>query len=54
MVFSGGIVLVHHISGARIKVDASKVEVVSKISVPTTQRNVRSFFLVVQRIIEDS
>jgi len=41
--FTEGIVLGHHISRNGIKVDASKVEVISKLSVPTCQRDVRSF-----------
>jgi len=41
--FTEGIVLGHHISGNEIRVDTSKVEVISKLSIPTYQRNVRSF-----------
>jgi len=41
--FNKGIILGHHISGDGIKVDESKVEVISKILVPTLQRDVRSF-----------
>ena len=33
MMFKGGIILGHHISGDGIKVDTSKVEVISKISI---------------------
>ena len=41
--FNEGIVLGHHISGDGIKVDSSKVEVISKLSVPSCQKDVRSF-----------
>eukprot|EP00253_Pinus_taeda_P032915 PITA_32915 len=41
--FREGIVLGHHISGDGIKVDESKVEVISKLSIPSCQKNVRSF-----------
>ena len=34
MMFIEGIVLGHHISGDGIKVDKSKVEVISKLSIP--------------------
>lgn len=43
MMFTEGIVLGHHISGNGIKVDVSKLEVISKLSVPTCQRDVRIF-----------
>ena len=43
MMFNDGIVLGHHISSDGIKVDTSKVEVISKISIPVCQRDVRSF-----------
>jgi hypothetical protein len=43
MMFTEGIVLGHHISGDGIKVDRSKVEVISKLPVPNCQRDVRSF-----------
>eukprot|EP00253_Pinus_taeda_P035980 PITA_35980 len=41
--FTEGIVLGHHISGDGIKVDRSKVEVISKFPIPNFQRDVRSF-----------
>eukprot|EP00253_Pinus_taeda_P035411 PITA_35411 len=41
--FTEGIVLGHHISGDGIKVDRSKVEVISKFPIPDCQRDVRSF-----------
>eukprot|EP00253_Pinus_taeda_P005864 PITA_05864 len=41
--FTKGIVLGHHISGDGIKVDRSKVEVISKLPIPNCQRDVRSF-----------
>lgn len=37
MMFNEGIVLGHHIFGDGIKVDSSKVEVISKLSVPNFQ-----------------
>jgi len=43
MMFIEGIVLGHNISRNGIKVDESKVEVISKLSVPICQRDVRSF-----------
>ena len=43
MMFTEGIVLGHHISGDGIKVDRSKVEVISKFPIPNCQRDVRSF-----------
>lgn len=43
MMFTEGIVLGHHFSRDGIKVDSSKVEVVSKLSIPSCQKNVRSF-----------
>eukprot|EP00253_Pinus_taeda_P020317 PITA_20317 len=41
--FTEGIVLGHHILGDGIKVDRSKVEVISKLPIPNCQRDVRSF-----------
>jgi hypothetical protein len=38
-----GIVLGHCVSSARIKVDLTKIEVISKLPVPKTQKYVRSF-----------
>lgn len=43
MKFNEGIVLGQHISSDGIKVDTSKVEVISKISILVCQRDVRSF-----------
>ena len=43
MMFCEGIVLGHHISGDGIKVDKSKVEVNSKLSIPSCQKDVRTF-----------
>ena len=43
VMFTEGIVLGHHISGDGIKVDKSKVEVISKLSIPNCQKDVRSF-----------
>eukprot|EP00253_Pinus_taeda_P005775 PITA_05775 len=41
--FTEGIVLGHHISGDGIKVDRSKVEVISKLPILNCQKDVRSF-----------
>eukprot|EP00253_Pinus_taeda_P011052 PITA_11052 len=41
--FTEGIVLGHHISGDGIKVDRSKVEVISKLPIQNCQKDVRSF-----------
>eukprot|EP00253_Pinus_taeda_P010530 PITA_10530 len=43
MMFTEGIVLGHHISGDGIKVDRSKVEVISKLPIPNCQKDVRIF-----------
>jgi len=43
MMFTKGIVLGNHISGDGIKVDKSKVEVISKLSIPNCQKDVQSF-----------
>eukprot|EP00253_Pinus_taeda_P007704 PITA_07704 len=43
MMFTEGIILGHHISGDGIKVDRSKVEVISKLPIPKFQKDVRSF-----------
>ena len=43
MMFIEGIVLEHHISGDGIRVDESKVEVISNLSIPSCQKYVRSF-----------
>ena len=43
MMFMKGIVFGYHISRDGIKVDKSKVEVISKLPIPNCQQNVRSF-----------
>jgi len=43
MMFTEGFFLGHHISGDGIKVDKSKVEVISKLPIPNCQKDVRSF-----------
>eukprot|EP00253_Pinus_taeda_P007337 PITA_07337 len=43
MMFTEGIVLGYHISGDGIKVDKSKVEVISKLPILNCQKDVRSF-----------
>ena len=43
MMFTEGIVLGHHISGDGIKVDSSKIQVFSKLSIANFQKDVRIF-----------
>ena len=43
MMFTKGIFLGHHISGNGIRVDTSKVEVISKLSILSCQRDIKSF-----------
>src|ERR1700721_4464483 len=43
MMFTERIFLGHHISGDGVKVDRSKVEVISKLPIPNCQKDVRSF-----------
>ena len=43
MMLTEGIVLDHHISSTCIKVDPVKIEVISKLPPPQTQKDVRSF-----------
>ena len=43
MLMTKGIVLGHHISAIGIKVDLAKIEVISKLSLPRSQKEVRSF-----------
>ena len=43
MMFTKGIFLGHHISGDGIRVDKSKVEVISRLLVPSCQKYVRIF-----------
>lgn len=44
MLLTKGIILVHHMSHAGIKVDPSKIDVISKLLIPKTQKDVRRFF----------
>ena len=53
MIFTEGIGLGHHISGDGIKVDKSKVEVISKLTIPNCQKDVRILFWDLRDIIED-
>ena len=43
MILTEGIVLGHHVSSIGIKVDPTKIEVISKLPPPQTQKDVRSF-----------
>lgn len=43
MMETDGIVLGHHVSQTGIKVDLAKIEVISQILVPTSEKEVRSF-----------
>ena len=43
MLLTKGIVLGHHISAKGIQVDPTKIEIISKLPSPQTQREVRSF-----------
>ena len=52
MMFTEGDFLGHHISGNAIKVDSSKVEVISKLSVLVCQQML-GIFLVLLDTIED-
>ena len=44
MLLTEGIVLGHHISGIGIRVDPSKTDIISQIKIPSSQKEVRSFF----------
>jgi hypothetical protein len=43
MLLTEGIVLGHHISPTGIRVDPTKIEVICKLPIPATQKEVRSF-----------
>jgi hypothetical protein len=43
MLLTKGIVLGHHISPTRIKVDPTKIEVISNLPIPKTQKYVHNF-----------
>jgi hypothetical protein len=43
MMLTEAIVLGHHISGTRIRVDPSKIDIISQIRIPSSQKEVRSF-----------
>ena len=40
---TGGVLLGHHISSEGIKVDPAKIEIITSLFPPTTQKEVRSF-----------
>ena len=43
MMLTEGIVLGHHISGTRIRVDPAKIDIISQIKIPSSQKEIRSF-----------
>jgi hypothetical protein len=43
MILTEGIVLGHHISDTRIWVDPAKIDIISQIKIPSSQKEVRSF-----------
>jgi hypothetical protein len=43
MFLTKGIVLGHHISGTRIRVDPTKINIISQIKIPSSQKAIRSF-----------
>jgi hypothetical protein len=43
MFLTEGIVLGHHISGTRIRVDPAKIDIISQIKIPSSQKEIRSF-----------
>ena len=43
MILTKGIVLGHHIFGTRIRVDPAKIDIISQIRIPSSQKEVRSF-----------
>ena len=43
MFLTEGIVLGHHISGIGIRVDPAKIDIISQIKIPSSQKEVRSF-----------
>jgi hypothetical protein len=42
MMFNEGIVLGHHISGTRIRVDPAKIEIISRIKIPSSQKELEA------------
>jgi hypothetical protein len=43
MMLIEGIVLGHHISGSRMRVDPAKIHIITQIRIPSSQKEVRSF-----------
>jgi hypothetical protein len=43
MMLTEGIVLGHHISGTGIRVDPAKIDIISQIKIPSSQKEFRSF-----------
>jgi hypothetical protein len=43
MMLTKGIVLGHHISGSRMRVDPTKIHIITQIIIPSSQKEVRNF-----------
>ena len=43
MMFTEGIILGHHISGSGMRVDPTKIHIITQIRIPSSQKEVRSF-----------
>jgi hypothetical protein len=43
MMLTGGIVLVYHISGSRMRVDPTKIHIITQIRIPSSQKEVHIF-----------
>jgi hypothetical protein len=43
MMLTKGIILGHHISGTRIRVDPAKIDIISQIKIPNSQKEIKSF-----------
>jgi hypothetical protein len=43
MLLTKGIVLGHHISDTRIRVDPTKIDIISQIKIPSSKKEIRSF-----------
>ena len=43
MILTEGIALGHNISGMRIRVDPTKIDIISQIKIPSSQKEIKSF-----------